>query len=282
MQGTTHQKITELAFELLIGKTFKWDKDLIKNLIIGYSSYPDSVKDIEAFGTFINGFDLWGNEFTSFEHYCIPEDQTPKPRGYRGYNFQLDKSWGKIDLKDFSIKFHEEAWFNGLSSLFVGPLKIPALENWLSSHPMKLLLDNPSYTNKSFDEITYCGSHIVAEWLEEGFKIASKINNLTYLGSEILASILHMAHDACIFHHGKGLVLKGHRDYEALMGASLNDIVKTLKLSVPKRKWQGSRKEVERNAYYSSHGSTDKESMRTSFKNAIESSAFIIKNLLGI
>ncbi len=266
MQGTAHKRTTFCALELI----FKDEIDIQKyREIVDASPYPDSIDDIEANGIVINGFDVWGHKFTSFQHYCIPNSSNPKTK-FRGYNFALDKSWKGLNLRDFSIKFHERKWFKEFDG--------SAIDGWLKKHPMKILLDNKEYTNKSFDEITYCSSASVAEFLESGLPLGfgEKFNN------KIVGSILHMAQDAWMRPHSKGYVLDGHVDYETRITPLVDIVFEETKLSIPNRKWKGCRSEVERSAYYSSLTGKDIASMKACVKGAIESSAFIIKNLLVI
>ena len=266
MQGTAHKRTTFCALKLL----FKDEADKYRE-IVDASPYPDSIDDIEANGVIINGFDLLGHKFTSMQHYCIPNSSNPKTK-FRGYNFALDKSWKGLNLKDFSIVFHERKWFPNMQNS-------DDITPWLQKHPMKILLDNKEYTNKSFDEITYCSSASVVGWFEEGLSL--KFHDET-LNNYIIGSILHMLHDAWMRPHSKGYVLDGHVDYETRITPLVDIVFEEMTLSIPNRKWKGCCSEVERSAYYSSLTGKDIASMEACVKGAIESSAFVIKNLLVI
>jgi hypothetical protein len=91
-----------------------------------------------------------------------------------------------------------------------------------------------------------------------------------------------MIHDAWMRPHSKGYVLDGHVDYEVRITPLVDVVSEETVLSVPTRKWKGCRSEVERSAYYSSLTGKDIASMKACVKGAIESSAFVLKNLLGV
>lgn len=253
MQGDAHHKVTRIAFELL---KIPLDEEIVQS-----ASYPDYVYDIEAKGKIIKGYSLWGNTFTSFQHFCIP-NSTDLNTLFRGYNFKLDKSLIGLDIFDFPIIFHESSWFEG-----------EAVDSFRKNHPMKALLDNSLYSNKSFDEITYISGAILAWWLETGIVLFPKLK------SKIIGSIVHCLQDAWMRPHSHGELLNGHKDYEAI----ITHLVNTLDFSscvTPIREWKGSRTEVERSAYYSYISERDIESMKSIIRNAVEATMFALKNLL--
>lgn len=158
-----------------------------------YAATPDAVADV-CLGRL--GTHVLGHSAAGLMHFTCPTASGHM----RGYSWRMDASiptpLRTLDLPLGDVTHRPDRWLDlGVSSAAA------------AAHPLAALLrDLTGKAPLDADALTFPTSAVLAAWLER-----------LPAGPLRTGCICHLVQDACVPHHVRGYLLRGHQEYEAAM-----------------------------------------------------------------
>ena len=174
------------------------------------SALPDDMEDIK-FGAF--GTKVAGHRTGALDHFVV------RTTGelFRGYNWHLDGSlWHCI--RDFDPRLGECRCLTGQWDQVMD-------DDDAKRHPLILLLDAlHGHASTDADDVTFPTAAIMAEWIWGSVLARDGVAGLppSLPNPRAVGCVCHMIQDACVPHHARGWLAKGHASFEDRVDAVLN------------------------------------------------------------
>lgn len=182
MNFTAHKRVADLACRIahIEGK--------YRDDVFRFSTFPDEVDDVYVKGV---GTSILKHKFCSAAHFIVPMDEKlpPSKTRFRGYCMARDESLPRLYLPHRDVSCQYQKW-NPLGFSFTPPLY----------ELIETLRDTGSCL--AADEMTFNSGAVLAEYLAYS-KLAS-----------CFGAAIHLVTDACVPHHARGWLGKGHVEWE--------------------------------------------------------------------
>lgn len=194
MQGETHRAVTLACCRSVFPPLF----NVYGEMIAGAAMLPDNMEDIHV-GRF--GTKIAGHRLCALTHFCVPTTG----RKFRGYCWSSDGSlWHcirKFDPRVGDVSCRPGAWVE-----VVGAVEAP-------KHPLaRLISDLHGKATLDLDNFTFSTAAVMAEWV---WASMLKPEPFAPAPSHLrVASVCHWIQDACVPHHSRGWLTKGHASFE--------------------------------------------------------------------
>ncbi len=194
MLGEHHERITKQAL------TYHLPADALSALIRG-STFPDHVLDVSLPG---NKRTVLGAALCSTTHLCIRTKQAPEANLYRGWSWGMDPSITWLDVPNEDVSCDPEDWVRVLVEL--GYPEVLA-RSWAARHP-QIRLDGTAGYSLAFDETTFAGANVMAEWFGELLDRALEPHDRFPLVAWFAGGcIAHVLEDQLVPYHANGWIL---------------------------------------------------------------------------
>lgn len=194
MIGSTHRDLTLACCRSVFPPLFNVYGEMISRAAM----LPDNMEDIHV-GRF--GTKIAGHQLTALTHFCVPT------RGgkFRGYGWRSDRSlWHcirKFDPRVGDVSCRPGSWVE-----VVGPTEAP-------KHPLALLISAlHGKATLDLDNFTFPTAAVMAEWVWSKELQPHPFGPPP--GHLKVASVCHWIQDACVPHHSRAWLDKGHASFE--------------------------------------------------------------------